>query len=173
MAALIDAPQAKITISPFNCALVSRRVTNFEGDTPEEAVANARKKWGWNLTIEQFRMALDAGLIVRHHRRRNRVRKGFRTLNAAERQVYEARLNGAVSGTRIPKKRHDLPIADCRKLARQQARLAKKETLQARTPLQDLIQVPEVVLKKKDKKDLRSKHPKWFRHPATDPLPAF
>jgi hypothetical protein len=169
MAELIEAGQAKISISPFNCALVSRRVTNFEGDTPEEVVANARKKWGWNLTIEEFKMALAAGLIVRHHRRRNRIRKGYRTLRPGERQIYEARLNGAVNGSKLPKKRHDLPVADCRKLARRKARRLKEEQLQARIPLRDLIPVPESV----PTEDLRSKHPKWFRYPATDPLPAF
>jgi hypothetical protein len=150
------------TITPFQRMLACRRVTNFPGDTVDEAAKKAFE--GGLCGIRQFKKAVTEGLIVPRHRRYGRIRTGYRTLTPAEREAREIQLNGG----RIIKKKHDLRAADCRKLARQNERVSKKERLQARTPLQDLIQVPEPVLTQKDQ---RRKPVPWY--PATDPLPMY
>jgi hypothetical protein len=172
MAALAVAEKAETDpIFPFDRAVACRHVTNFEGETLEQVAVNAHVKWGWEgspeAAIKKFQAAYDSGLIVRRHRRHNKIGKGFRTLFPAEREAREIVLNGG----RIPKKKRDLSAADCRKLARQSERARKKERLQAYTPLEDLIPVSEPVLVNAE--GLRSKHPKWFRHPATDPLSVY
>jgi hypothetical protein len=124
------------TLSLFERTLVCRSVTNFPGDTVEEAAAKASA--GGVCSIHEFKAAVVAGLIVPRHRRHGRIRTGFRTLTPPEREAWEARHCEEGRKVHLCRGKRNLSTAERRLLERRHESVHKHERWRA-LPLDEFL----------------------------------